>query len=389
MAAVHEVGLALALPGGLGRVLTRANRHVNIALIGLRRIDRGLAKLGGSGGDMRPMAGLKRHRAALAGNAGVPASLAPEATRQGSRTADRDATPGQQRRPADPNRTPTREAKPTTANRGIVLTLADGIPRPATGGRQFIPVPNGNGAAVGGTRSARAELVARPAATGVSAPGARRTAEGPLATHSIATREATSPAVKKEAVKFTAVPTRQVAPWKMTMSRRQPGIAVAGSPNATTPERSNPPSGQPTSPAAMREFLVDQDIGPPRPASLPAAFSGFAPARRAAPPSAAKASSATMAVGAPAIRLGSLPSRGEIENPATGTPQGATATQGGNEAVAPAGGGPTQGDVFLDGTLVGRWMARKLAHEAGRPPSGSPAFDPTRSPFPPGRMIGG
>ena len=52
-------------------------------------------------------------------------------------------------------------------------------------------------------------------------------------------------------------------------------------------------------------------------------------------------------------------------------------------------GGPTQGDVYLDGALVGRWMARTLAAEAGRPASGGTAFDPRRNAFPAGAMIGG
>lgn len=50
---------------------------------------------------------------------------------------------------------------------------------------------------------------------------------------------------------------------------------------------------------------------------------------------------------------------------------------------------PAQGDVYLDGTLMGRWMMRKLAAEAGRPASGSAGFDPRRSNFPSGAMIGG
>jgi len=60
-----------------------------------------------------------------------------------------------------------------------------------------------------------------------------------------------------------------------------------------------------------------------------------------------------------------------------------------NNSTAQESAPPTQGDVYLDGSLVGRWMARTLAEQAGRPPTGGPAFDPTRSPFPPGRMIGG
>jgi hypothetical protein len=52
-------------------------------------------------------------------------------------------------------------------------------------------------------------------------------------------------------------------------------------------------------------------------------------------------------------------------------------------------GAPQQGDVYLDGALMGRWMARSLAREAGRAPSGGAGFDPRRSALPSGRMIGG
>jgi hypothetical protein len=58
-------------------------------------------------------------------------------------------------------------------------------------------------------------------------------------------------------------------------------------------------------------------------------------------------------------------------------------------AAAAAAAGPMEGDVYLDGTLLGRWMARTLAAEAGRPASGNAAFDPRRGVFPAGAMIGG
>jgi hypothetical protein len=93
---------------------------------------------------------------------------------------------------------------------------------------------------------------------------------------------------------------------------------------------------------------------------------------------------------------------------AAGTRGAGTATTTGSHASAPERGGaaagldaahrsdarietnvPRQGDVFLDGALMGRWMARTLAREAGRAPSGGAAFDPRRSPLPTGRMIGG
>ena len=48
----------------------------------------------------------------------------------------------------------------------------------------------------------------------------------------------------------------------------------------------------------------------------------------------------------------------------------------------------TGGDVYLDGTLVGRWMERQLGRSAARQPVGSSAFDATRSRLPTGTMIG-
>ena len=49
---------------------------------------------------------------------------------------------------------------------------------------------------------------------------------------------------------------------------------------------------------------------------------------------------------------------------------------------------PAGGDVFLDGMLMGRWIARHLAREAGLPSSGPTGFDPRRSPERPGATLG-
>jgi hypothetical protein len=47
-----------------------------------------------------------------------------------------------------------------------------------------------------------------------------------------------------------------------------------------------------------------------------------------------------------------------------------------------------EGDVYLDGALLGKWMTRTLAREAGRASAGGPSFDPRRNALPIGRMIG-
>jgi len=51
--------------------------------------------------------------------------------------------------------------------------------------------------------------------------------------------------------------------------------------------------------------------------------------------------------------------------------------------------GPTEGDVYLDGTLVGRWVARFLNQEAGRAQAGPTGFDARRSRLLPGATVGG
>ena len=63
------------------------------------------------------------------------------------------------------------------------------------------------------------------------------------------------------------------------------------------------------------------------------------------------------------------------------------------ESSAPpsAGGGesgPSRGDVYLDGTRMGRWIADRMAREAGRPQGGSTGFDARMGPAWNGTMQG-
>jgi hypothetical protein len=52
-------------------------------------------------------------------------------------------------------------------------------------------------------------------------------------------------------------------------------------------------------------------------------------------------------------------------------------------------GGPTGGDVFLDGSRVGVWLADHLARETGRPQAGGTGFDPRLTAAWPGSLQGG
>ena len=50
---------------------------------------------------------------------------------------------------------------------------------------------------------------------------------------------------------------------------------------------------------------------------------------------------------------------------------------------------PMRGNIILDGRVLGRWLADRLAHAADRPPSGSTNFDPRLGPSWPGAPNGG
>ena len=79
-------------------------------------------------------------------------------------------------------------------------------------------------------------------------------------------------------------------------------------------------------------------------------------------------------------------SRGRVaEQVAIGTTPDRARTESQHQKPA---NGPTHGDVFLDGALVGRWMADRMTRDADRPPSGPTGFDARRSAAWPGATVG-
>ncbi len=98
--------------------------------------------------------------------------------------------------------------------------------------------------------------------------------------------------------------------------------------------------------------------------------------------------------GAAARMTGPLPSAAAApERAVTGPQEGADAGASTQAPAAPppaaANAGPTEGDVFLDGALVGRWISRFLSQEAGRASAGPTGFDPRRGRLLPGATVGG
>lgn len=124
-----------------------------------------------------------------------------------------------------------------------------------------------------------------------------------------------------------------------------------------------------------------EQVAPPAQPSLagPATASFAAFAAPHLPPAVASKEPANDRTGAP-----SSPPR-----PATGAAPGMGPAL--PSAVPPAAAETSRsmsGDVFLDGTRVGRWMSERMERDAGRPPVGPTFFDPRQSPAWAGATIG-
>lgn len=83
-----------------------------------------------------------------------------------------------------------------------------------------------------------------------------------------------------------------------------------------------------------------------------------------------------------ALAYGAAPDRNAVTS---GSPAELAPPQQAEAAAA----GPREGDVFLDGMLVGRWMSRFLNREAERASAGPTGFDARRGRLLPGVTVGG
>jgi hypothetical protein len=156
---------------------------------------------------------------------------------------------------------------------------------------------------------------------------------------------------------MTAVTVMTVPPPRY--AQYAPSFSASRPPALAAPEM---PDGRPVSMPAS-----DQRQGRPAPFPVRALF-GASPLS-AAPPGAEPVLPAVQAAPRPASAPAAL-----------ATPAAPVA--------AAASSGPVQGDVFLDGARVGRWMSDRLAREADRPQAGMTGFDPRLGPAWPGSLHG-
>ncbi len=105
-------------------------------------------------------------------------------------------------------------------------------------------------------------------------------------------------------------------------------------------------------------------------------------------PGAADATGATGRLTAGPLPPATAPERAPVGSQGA-TEAGATAQAPAAPPPAAANAGPTEGDVYLDGALVGRWISRFLTQEAGRASAGPTGFDPRRGRVLPGATVGG
>jgi hypothetical protein len=252
-----------------------------------------------------------------------------------------------------------------------------------------------------GIETVRQELDTLGQAVAVALGGLAVPARAPAPTAACDRTKATAPAVVAEPAS-AAIPRSVVAETE----RKQPAPVAMLGPVAMT---------GPAAPAVVRDLVTLTQ-------AAPESYGAFAPAPMVAMPA---PEMPTLSVSAPAldVAMRSVPARvpatadewsERVQEPAAPGPAGsfigglvaapvgampmAASAQAAPTAipswpsVAPVegreGGGPMQGDVYLDGTRMGRWIADRLAREAGRPAGGGTAFDPRMGVAWPGSLQG-
>ncbi len=178
-------------------------------------------------------------------------------------------------------------------------------------------------------------------------------------------------AAKQEAA--TAAPSRATP-------AAPPSPPAAATKGASAPSQASPPRGVPSRPVVTAVSRQSSSVVPTPSASAPK------PRVRTPAASAHVVASAAPAAPREALRRpGSPPSPaapGAAARPILAPPQAAMAPPARTDQQG--GQGSMQGDVYLDGTRVGRWMSGLMAREAARPPIGGRSFNPRDSPARPG-----
>ncbi len=385
MVPMHAIGLALALPGKLAAALTKTSRHIDIALMGATRNNQSNIRASIPGGQTYSEVMSKLPPRMRAAHAGQVAGGVFGAAAYSRPDAHRDAPYGApSRHAADRSLSGTQYDQPGTR---IATALTNGVPRPTRTGSHFIL----------GNRSDEpisAETRAPQFADRLNVVTFRslRAASGMPSERS---RRAQRAAVSDTAIWGAGAPDTALAGSPPTSGARgmtnERAISAPGAASRSgiaSFERGSGIVDQTVAPMAIANSRAEQDRKSAGPAPTPSVDPAFAPVRR--PTGSVTFGDSAVPTTLPLMRPPeNWSSRGTGASAATGSGQHPADMPKNSEAGTSDNSGPTRGDVFLDGTLVGRWMAKRLAHEVGRPPSGGPAFDPSRSPFPPGRMIGG
>ncbi len=284
------------------------------------------------------------------------------------------------------------------------LAATSGRLRTVTEAGRRLAAPGGGGEAGPAVQAlARGEQAPAPGA----ADGQRRVAPAPAPALPPSAARPPPPA----AVAVPALPSQPGAGAMPAMAR----AAVAGR-TAAAPERASRPP-------AIPELPVRAAAPPPQDApplgggqataavtvmAVPPGYARYAPASPAGSPAAVAApdgpdgrqgsmSAADQHGGQlapPALRDVVRPVAWDALQPgaAPAGPQAAPRLASGSAAAAPVGAapssGPVQGDVYLDGARVGRWMSNRLAREVERPQAGVTGFDPRLGAAWPGSLHG-
>lgn len=168
-------------------------------------------------------------------------------------------------------------------------------------------------------------------------------------------------------------PTAAAAPTIVRVIEHHRQLVTHEIGRSLVPHSADPPNVSPSGiPVAPLRTIVP-------PLSVPVPETGGVSLAPAAPPAMVAATMAPTSVTAPTSGAPIA-----VPPPAMTTRQSATPLLPAAQVAA----GPSQGDVFLDGLRIGRWVTDALTREAARPSAGSTPFDPRMGPSWPGTQQG-